>query len=186
MSLTLSDVAVLDQEAIEEPAPRRPAAAGLLTDDFNRRQFLRMLGAAGVGAGMAVLGWLPPMRKAWACHTTYTIHNDCAGIDYGACNGCCPSSNCGSDVGSTFCCNGWHRHGTFCPSEHGCYNYEIRHFSCRDKNAWKWTVNDCCNGRRDRRYRCSDGKYRWCPTGGSCGSWFNSVCPDQIDAGQAC
>jgi len=186
MTMTFSGIVRLDPDQAVDGQRVRRQGLGLLTNELSRRQFGKVFGVAGMGLGLTVLGWLPPMtRKACACHTTYTVWDDCAGIDYGGCNGCC--NVCGSDVGSGYCCNDsgatgykWHRHDAV-----NNVDYAIRLSSCIDRNAWKWTIGSCCNGRRNRRYRCSDGKYRYCSSQG-CTGWYNSVCPRQINSGNAC
>lgn len=187
MSLNLDDVVRLDPNTEPVSRPVRRSGSSLLSSRITRRDLVKLAGVTGMAVGMTVLGWMPPMqRKACACHTTYTVWSDCAGISYSDCQHCCNS--CGSDISSDYCCNNsgetgykWHRHG-----QGGGVDYEIRTSSCDGRNAWIWQRNVCCGSppRRNRRWRCSDGRYRICnPT---CGAWNNSVCPYQLSNGTAC
>lgn len=150
-----------------------------------RRTVLRVLTVTGTAAGLGLLRALPPMRAAHAAHTTYTIHSNCATINYAgtpSCQGCC---SCGSSVSSGYCAsNNWHRHDSVCGSGF-CSQYDIRFTSCSGRNAWEWTLGSCCSSRQNRKYRCSDGMYR-VDGGGGWGPWNNSVCPVQISTGTAC
>lgn len=180
MALTLADVVTLDTPPtngrhVRHPHPRY----------FDRRAFLRMAGGAGMAVGLSVLGWLPPMRTAWAGHRRYSLHDTCAGIEYGGCRGCC--TTCGSEVSTAHCAsNGWHRHDIITDIGTAYIDYSIRFHSCSNKNAWEWKVARCCRRRKNRRYRCSDGRYRWCISPSDCGRWHNTVCPKQIDTGTRC
>jgi hypothetical protein len=184
MSLSITDVASLSRAPAAVP---EQAARGKSRFVLNRRNFIRLAAGAGMGVGLTVLEWLPPMRLevARASHCPFSVHEGCAGIPYGGCQGCC--GPCGSDIDSHYCGCGanWHRHDTESVSASEYWDYAIRTASCEDRNAWKWTVQGCCNGRHDRRWRCSDGKKRFCRNG-VCGAWQNTVCPEQIDTGVAC
>lgn len=189
MALEVSQVVSLAERPVGAPRVRR--SHGLLLNSFDRRQFLRAVGAAGVGTGLVLLGWIPPVRRAIAGHQTYSIWDHCADIDYGGCYGCLQTD---SDVDSGYCAsNNWHRHDSV-SSGGQTTDYAVRLESCTGnsavypgRNAWKWTVSGCCGSpaRHSRRWRCSDGKFRTCISG-SCGNWVNSVCPHQIDTGTAC
>jgi hypothetical protein len=161
---------------------------GFLSDRFNRREFLRMTGAAGMGIGLAVLGWLPPMmRRACACHTTYSVQDNCSGVSYGQsgdCAACC--TTCPSVVGPGYCCEqdgqpgkNWHRHG-----QEGNTDYSVRLNSCSGGNAWRWTVHFCCDDRDEAEWRCSDGRYRTCNP--DCSAWNPSVCKHLVNNGNPC
>lgn len=188
MALELAQVVSLRDQPAGAPRVRR--SRGLLLDPFDRRHFLRAVGAAGVGTGLALLGWLPPLKRAIAGHNTYPIYEHCAQIDYGGCYGCLQTD---SDVSTSYCAgNNWHRHDSVQSGSTTVTDYAIRHESCTGnkdvypgKNAWKWTVSGCCGGRIHRVWRCSDGKFRVCRDG-ICGSWNKSVCPHQISNGTAC
>jgi hypothetical protein len=186
MSMSLEDVVSLGHEP-DGSRPRRSSKGGVLGGNVTRRQFVRFAGVTGTAVGLTVLGWMPPaLRKACACHTTYTIQEPCYPSSYtdSCSNPCC--NTCGSVAGTSYCCTnqqgvgyGWHRHGIS-----GNIDYAVRTASCNDRNAWRWTLARCCNGRENKRYRCSDGRYRVCNR--TCGSWNNSVCPWQTEAGTAC
>jgi hypothetical protein len=166
-----------DGSVVDRLAQKR-RSGGLLSDRINRKQFLRLASAAGVGVGLAVLGWLPPMRSAHAGHTTYSIWSTCP-FDYGSAP---PCQACFGNASSQFCApNGWHRHDTS-----GGYDYRVDVDECQGRNAWKWTTLGvfCCNGRWGRKYRCSDGQRR--PAGCTSCAWRNTTCPWQIGSGTAC
>lgn len=188
MGLSLEDVVSLDERPVNWEKPRG-RKRGILRNPYDRRDFLRLIGAAGVGTGVALLGWLPPARRALATHSPYSLWEHCADINYGGCDGCLTTD---SVVSSAYCAGDhWHRHDSVA-SGTTVTEYRLRLSSCTGnsslyagRNAWRWTVSACCNGRSGRRYRCSDGQVRVCRDG-SCGTWSNTVCPRQIDSGTAC
>ena len=91
----------------------------------SRRQFLKAAMVVGMGAGMAVLGWLPPARKAMAGHPNtdgYEIKDLPCPTTGGSppngwdqtntnCMGCCCSTVCSDccQTDSSSPHHGWHR-----------------------------------------------------------------------------
>lgn len=157
--------------------------------ELDRRRFLRLAGAAATGVGLAVLGVLPPMRKAKAGHTTYDIWNlPCNSTVTGYYNNLGACASCGpSDTDPGFCAsNNWHRHDTVAVGGGFFVQYDVRENSCNTRNAWKWKKTACCSGRKSRVFRCSDGRRRVDPPDAPPGDWVPTVCPHQLDDGTAC
>jgi hypothetical protein len=176
MTLTLSEIARLDasrsndERRIGGDATMDPAD-GRTPRRFDRREFTQMVMAAGMAAGITVLGWIPQPRPASAGHTTYSIHSNCAGINYGSYAGSTGCCSCGSQVHSAYCAgNNWHRHDTVSGSGYS-ITYSIRTASCDGRNAWRWT-------RSGNQWRCSDGRARTTTPSGS--STTNTVCPRRL------
>jgi hypothetical protein len=145
---------------------------GASASPVGRRGVLLGMLAVGSGVALSLLGALPPARPraAYADHTTYPSHSDCAGRDWnpapGGSTGCCA---CGSYIGKEFCAgNHWHRHDVIAYQGYA-YQYFIRDTSCAGKNAWHWT-------RSGQKWRCSDGKYV-VSKGSQVSPPINSVCP---------
>lgn len=134
-----------------------------------RREFMRVAGAAVVGAGLAFAGLFPTARRASATNQTpSTTWNGCYDGPFVGSTGCCA---CGSDVGSGNCgSDGWHRHHPVTGGGTYVVYYRLRTASCGGRNSWLWN-------RSGTTWRCSDGQHRSCVSGGSCSSWSNSVCP---------
>lgn len=152
---------------VRPPGVRRSREHRRWTADQSRRQFLRLASGAALGAGMAFAGVFPTARPAYATHLTpASTTTGCYGSPFAGSTGCCA---CGSYVSSSVCGpDNWHDHHTRAQGPASVY-YALRTTSCRSKNAWFWT-------RSGARWRCSDGKYYACASGG-CSSWTNSVCP---------
>lgn len=169
-----------DVEAPPVGAARSPRSK-LRRPQIDRRKFIRIVGAAGAGTGMAFLGLLPPMRRALATHSPYSISDVCSNYNNtGACQGC---DHCCSDVNTYWCASDdWHRHDSEVIGPDTVY-YRLRLMSCTGNNAWRWTVSSCCGSpqRRNRRWRCSDGQRKV-----NDGNWLPTVCPKQIDTGTLC
>lgn len=139
---------------------------------IERRSFLRAAMAFGTVAGLALIGLLPPARKALA--NGYDIKQDCNGAsakgNYDGCKACCCSTVC-TPTPCGGCCTGgdcWHRNDGF--------NYWLRPDECvwpggaDNYDGWKWkTASGCgqCSGSTPyREWRCHDGWTR-IETGGS-------------------
>lgn len=179
MTLSIGDVVDLEIRPPNHTKVRRSRASSR----WNRRQFLRMVGAASAGLGVAALSSLPPMRvaPAGATHETpTTYHSGCTifSSDYddeAACNGCLTAY---SLVSSSFCgSDGWH-HGSHTVGQ---FAYKLRPTSCNGRNAWYWTLSACCWGRKNRKYRCSDGERRLVTSS----TWVDTVCKKQTSSGTA-
>ncbi len=147
---------------------RRPR--GSVTGMWTRRDFLKVVGATGVGVGLATLGVLPPARRALATHAGdqgYKIRAECYNdYDRDCVEPCQPSPICAS------CCQddsghhkyGWHRNtGEL---------YRLRPDECTNNappnppdtpDGWKWERNSCCGCNSYMKWRCHDG--RKCPDG---------------------
>ncbi|MGH9890785.1 MAG: twin-arginine translocation signal domain-containing protein [bacterium] len=134
---------------------------------ITRRQFLKAATAAGVGAGMAMLGVFPSARRALANHEgsqgyqIYTPNNQftCDGIPSGS--GTC-AEPCGPSTIHSGACDpdghkiGWHKDHT---------HWKLRQDECDGNtgldpgaDGWKWQVNNC-EGCGTARFRCHDGKH---------------------------
>lgn len=183
MSLTLDELVPLSTRRSNPGGPTPPTRrVDFLMSDFNRRHFLKLIMAAGTGAGMAIIGWLPPTRHARASHSPYTVQETCSNVSYASTGSCTGCSRCCSDVSSTYCgSDNWHRHDAVSIGG-DTVDYRLRMTSCNGNNAWKWTVSDCCSGRKNRRYRCSDGQKSI-----NGGAWVDTVCPHQFSgSGSSC
>lgn len=154
---------------------------------WQRREFLRLVGGAATGLGLAVLSGLPPLRigvaRATHISTPHSNFASCGAADYvyAGIPTCQPCISTGSNVSSSFCSSSWHR-----THEFNNYAYDLRTStqcgnSTPKKHAWHWQIGECCSGRRNRIYRCSDGRRR--PI--SQGSWVNTVCLVQTSTGTA-
>jgi hypothetical protein len=137
------------------------------TAQQTRRQFLRLASVAAMGTGMAFAGAFPTARPAYATHLTpSSVYGGCYGGTMAGSTGCCA---CGSYVSSSVCGpDAWHDHHTRAQGPASVF-YSLRTTSCGGRNAWYWT-------RGSRRWRCSDGRYYACASGG-CSGTTNSVCP---------
>jgi hypothetical protein len=163
-----------------------------------RRQFLKGAMAVGTGAGLAVLGVLPPARRAHALPAEgwqiigHIVNSPCgtrhpAGwSNYAQPHNCLPG--CGPSTIYPRACNtnpaGWHRAGgcqTVC-SGGVCWRecYRLRPNGCWPAvsgkpaaDGWMWQVPGCaqCNGSGNRRWRCHDG---WTNRNG--GAYFRTIC----------
>ncbi len=175
----LPDFLPADEGNSPRRAPRIASSGG-----SSRRDFLRVAVAAGIGGSIAVLGWLPPARKAIAGHgsgdTGYRIKPlpcpDAGGAppngwDQGPtnCAGCCCSTVCGD------CCQtdtssihyGWHRTTGVV--------YKLRPGDCTSTgnyDGWIWDYGSCCNCNSYTKWRCHDGKK--CDSNGN--NCQNTVC----------
>ncbi|MFN2589077.1 MAG: twin-arginine translocation signal domain-containing protein [Actinomycetota bacterium] len=122
----------------------------------SRRQFLRGVAAAGAGVGLAVVGLLPPARRAFAAHGGVGGHKSYIETDMvfgcpeptGDCDPACAPSMVYSDVCRA---DTWHK-------AEG--DYRTRPNECigdGSADGWFWTVDTCtrCNNRT--RFKCHDG-----------------------------
>lgn len=178
-----------DLPSVETP----PKSAGPSTTLFSRsavaaqrsrRDFMRVIGAAGVGVGLAAVGWLPPARRARATHAGddgYQISQSC---HYGGYSDSC-SDPCDASPICGHCCQtdssnhhyGWHRNTTV--------KYRLRKNECAPGDTydgWKWQFMGCCAGCTNPWFRCHDGRYCWDGTLSTCGpticKWI-TTCPCQ-------
>jgi hypothetical protein len=157
--LTITDIPSVD----ERPAgPTAPSAAGqALRKLATRRTVLRFVGGAGMTIGLTVVGWLPPLRKAYAdWFSRYPEYPTCAGF-FNPSTICTPPS---WFIDSSVC-NGvsFHRDDSKIGD---CFSYShtVHKTTCAGRNAWRW--NDT---------RCSDGHLFYQDCGGAFRN-TNSIC----------
>jgi len=158
-----------------EARPSTVLATSVAVTPRSRRDFMRVIGAAGVGIGLAAVGWLPPARRARASHAGtdgYQIADSCW---YGGYSDSC-SDPCHSSPICGHCCQtdssahkyGWHR-------DTGS-KYRLRKDQCTDSDSgstdwdgWKWQFSGCCAGCTNPWFRCHDGRYCSDGTLSTCG-----------------
>lgn len=144
-----------------------------------RREFLRLL--ANVGVGVAVVSArVFDATAAWATHQTPSTEQTslcykCSGFASGT-----KCALCGSSVSSIYCGHdGWHSQHTVSTGSCTYRQHILRLTSCNGSNAWKW-LKSTWGGTSD--WRCSDGQARTFDdcSGGTWGSWYDTVCPKAI------
>jgi hypothetical protein len=143
---------------------------------WNRRDFVRMASATGIGLGLASLGVFPPARRAYASHVGsdgYQIKPlPCPG--YAANHNCRPG--CGDSPVVLAACQtdpsahtyGWHRNT-------GC-RWKLRKNQCVSGtgwDGWRWNFSGSCESCSNSiTFRCHDG---WqCDS--NCGNCSKSIC----------
>lgn len=144
-------------------SPRRAAKS--------RREFMRVVGAVGVGAGLAAVGWLPPARRALANHAGTDGYQIAGSCHYGGYPDSC-SDPCDAGAICGHCCQtdssnhkyGWHRNTGA--------KYRLRKDECppgSTYDGWKWVYQGCCAGCTNPTFRCHDGRYCSDGTLATCG-----------------
>lgn len=159
MTLHIDTIPSVDEKP--SSSPRKSEMKEALSKLVGRRPVLRFAGGLGMAAGLTVLGWIPPLKSAFAGpDSRYDAYSDCAGF-YDPSTTCYPSS---WYISSNVCNNvNFHRDdggsGT-------CYNFRhtVDFTSCNGRNAWHWGNT-----------RCSDGHYEYNDCGGGHRS-TNSIC----------
>jgi hypothetical protein len=125
----------------------------LLPGPMHRRGFLRAVGLGAMALGVAVLGTIPPARRAEAAVGTEYYSCSAAGYSY-------DNKICTPKVYSPYYCGSdkWFKNGCFkAPDNYtDCYS-PTKACGGGPRNAWRWGS-----------YRCADGYYK--PYGG--GSYF--------------
>lgn len=163
---------------------RKPQSAWLVRPS-SRGDFLRRVGVAAMGIGIASLGVFPPARKAFASHAgtdPFQIKGlPCPSYaDTHNCNpGCGPSpldfNGCQSDSSSHY--YGWHRGN--CSSYIG-FKWRYRPNECitgQTWDGWLWKHTGICGFCANTiTYRCHDGKR--CDS--NCANCVNTVCRWQV------
>lgn len=173
---------------------RRPRARpwGTLT----RRVFLTRAVGVGVGTGIALVGLLPPARRAGATHklvdgSASRILNfgtyGCANVSFynfnvdSACNEACGPS----DVHTSACFtsgtwSGWHKDHTTGST------WTLRPDECAPEDdfadGWKWIVENpcgCSSGNGRSQFRCHDGKHNHGTASNPI--WHASICQKRIN-----
>jgi hypothetical protein len=98
-----------------------------------RRHFLQMIGAAGVGVGLAFTDSLSTRFARPAGAAAYEMWGECRGY-FSSTTTCVPSS---AYYGSDNCTGDWHRQEyLFFPDV--VWGYLHHGFSCNGRNAWLW------------------------------------------------
>lgn len=150
MTLHIDTIPAVDEKptSTTEKSVVKEALSALV----GRRPVLRFAGGLGMTAGLTMIGWIKPMRTAFAGpDSRYDAHPDCAGY-YNPSTTCTPPE---WYISSNVCNNvNFHRDdggsGT-------CYNFRhtVNFTSCGGLNAWHWGNT-----------RCSDGHYVYNDCGG--------------------
>lgn len=143
MTLSIDTIPSVDEKPTASPEKSEVKEA--LSKLVGRRPVLRFAGGLGMAAGLTMLGWIPPLKSAFAGpDSRYDEHLDC--VDYYDSGTICypPSWYISSDV-----CNNVNFHrddggsGT-CDN----FRHTVDFTSCDGRNAWRWGDT-----------RCSDGHY---------------------------
>lgn len=192
MTLRLTDIADFEMAAEKAGLGRKGGRRAPFSP--SRRDFLRGATLAATGLALHALGLLPTARPALANddpNNGWQIwgvgsSNPCSGLDDWVldddCNGCHQKL-----ISSIFCASDGYHKGP----AHGCW-YKFRTNECKDVgtagkdpddyDGWIWTTSLCCSGRKNKRWRCTDGWYRddcdW--------SYAESICRVVTNSGDAC
>lgn len=156
-----------------------------------RRGFLKRLGAASVGFGLATMGAFPTSRPALA--NDYLIYNPsgagCTGYSAGAnddCNGCEHNREYSSTCNTSGSWVGYHKNDgtTYILRPDVCKEYPDNPDTGDEYDGWTWQASNCCvvgaNCYTNRKWRCHDGKKK------VSGVWKLSICRYVVSTGSAC
>lgn len=143
MTLHIDTIPSVDEKPISSPEKSEMKEA--LSKLVGRRPVLRFAGGLGMATGLTLLGWIPPMKSAFAGpDSRYDSYTDCAGY-YNADTTCTPPT---WYISSEVCNNvNFHRDDS---GNDACsrFAHSVDFSSCGGRNAWHWGST-----------RCSDGHY---------------------------
>jgi hypothetical protein len=176
-------------------APYVRRSRGLFSSTQNRRAFLRRSVAVGVGTGIAIIGLLPPARRAKALHQYPSETDILAWEDHGCPNYPFYESNdnsacgqaCGpSTVHEDACFNSGNLAGFHRDHSYGTSNeWKLRPNDCSaafpEKDGWKWKVTNACScdgGNGNSLHRCHDGFHNHGTEANP--DWHKSICKDRV------
>ena len=169
MTLTLSEIARIDDSSADVPGAKPARATEVLGSRVTRGTFVRRATVAGVGLGLSTLSLFPAPRKALAAcaasgYSEFTILGDCPSGSTGY--GCSPACGPSTVYGDACNASNWHKStGDFRTRPNDCVG------GAPPYDGWWWYRNcNCPGGTGLRPFRCHDG----CKLVG--GTWVSSVC----------
>ena len=180
MTLRLDDVAEFDQVIDRAGSGRRTGHRAPFSP--TRRDFLKGVALGATTLALNAIGLFPTARPAFAWDWNGSVYP-------------CSGSNCCSGLGdwvlndNCYGCNqklyaGCDTYGFHKGPDHGCY-YKVTRSVCQGGtyDGWYWKYGGCCgNGRKNQKWRCTDGWYR-----DDCDWGFNeSICRWRVSSGDAC